>query len=708
MTGKKNRGAFVGLLATTCLMSAHAIAQDQPTVLDKIQVEGEVDDGKAEFDGYLAKDSGSATKGDVPLEKTPQAISVVGSEQIRDQGARTVVEATRYSPGIRSETFGNDTRNDWFLIRGFSSQVSSYFLDGLQLQSSDTWATWRINPYLLERIDILRGPSAALYGASNPGGLINMVSKRPTFQNRGEAGVGVNEFGNVWSGFDAEGVNADGTLAYRFVATGNIGGTQVDFTDNDQFAIMPTLTWAPDADTSLTIYANISKLKTRGQNFLPYEGTVIDAPFGKIPRDLFTSEPDVDNFERFQAMAGYEFEHSFDNDVTIRQNLRYGHLDVDFRNVYGEGWITPPTATSAILDRANFMSEPVLGLFNIDNQVEWKVETGALQHTLLFGLDYKRFDLHDESGYEDAPPLDLLNPVYDGAPPVASRFDQSNTLQQQTGVYLQDRMEIDRWNVVLSGRYDDVQTRVTDRPTGAQTDYSSNAFSGRAGVIYNFDNGISPYVSASRSFLPLTGKDSATGTAFTPEVGTQYEAGVKFQPAAWGDSLIGVSLFDLTRENVVTSDGVLFSRQIGKVNSRGIEIEAVGEITPDLKLIGAYTWYDLKIREGSPAEIGKVTTGTPEQFGSLWLDYAVPSGVLEGVTVGGGVRYIGPSFADAANALKVDAVVLFDAAIRYERDNFAAALNVSNVFDKAYVASCNITCFYGESREVNLTMSYKW
>ncbi|MBZ9989413.1 TonB-dependent receptor plug domain-containing protein [Mesorhizobium sp. BH1-1-5] len=228
----------------------------------------------------------------------------MGSRQIDDQAARSVVEATRSAPGIRSETFGNDTRNDWFLIRGFSSQVNSYFLDGLQLQSSDSFATWKVNPYLLDRIDILRGPSSALYGASNPGGLINLVSKRPTFQNRGETAIGVNEFGNVWSGLDVEGVNEDGTLAYRFIATGNYGGTQVDYTDNDQFALMPEVTWKPDEDTSLIVYANVSKLKTRGQNFLPYVGTVVDAPWGKIPRDLFTSEPSVDKFERSQPRQG--------------------------------------------------------------------------------------------------------------------------------------------------------------------------------------------------------------------------------------------------------------------------------------------------------------------------------------------------------------------------------------------------------------------
>ncbi|TIU28380.1 MAG: TonB-dependent siderophore receptor, partial [Mesorhizobium sp.] len=396
------------------------------------------------------------------------------------------------------------------------------------------------------------------------------------------------------------------------------------------------------------------------------------------------------------------------NDVTVRQNLRYGHLNVDFRNVYGEGWVSPPTMTTALLDRANFLSKPDLGLFSVDNQVEWKTSTGPIDHTLLLGLDYKRFDLHDESGFEDAPPLDVLNPVYNGAPPVTSRYDQSNTLQNQTGLYAQDLMTIDRWNFVFSGRYDDVQTKVTDRPTGVRTSYSADAFSGRAGVIYNFDYGISPYVSVSRSFLPLTGTDTATGDAFKPETAVQYEAGVKYQPTWLPDVMLTASLFDLTRENVVTSDGVLFNRQIGKVNSCGVELEAVGQMTPDLKLTGAYTWYDLKIEEGNPAEIGKVTTGTPEQFASLWLDYAIPFDRLPGITIGGGVRYVGSSYADAANTQKVPDYAVVDAAIRYEKDNFKAALNVSNLFDKAYVASCNITCFYGESREIGLTMGYKW
>lgn len=704
---------MLGTAAIMTVLTGLAAAQEAVT-LQQVVVEGEgTGEGVAEgtgFSGYAPRSQASATKGDAPLSRTPQAVSAVGATQIADQAARTVTEATRYSPGIRSETFGNDVRNDWFLIRGFTSQVSSYFLDGLQLQSSDSFATWKVNPYTLERIDVLRGPSGALYGASNPGGLINMVSKRPDFRNGGEVGVGINEHGNLWSGVDVQGVNEDKTWAYRIVGTGNYGDTEVDFIENDQFAIAPSLTWAPTEATKLNIYANVSRLETRGQNFLPYEGTEIEAPFGYIPRALFTSEPSIDKFERSQALVGYEFEHAFNDRLTVRQNLRYGHLDVDFRNVYGQGWASPPTATSALLARGNFLTRPELDLFNVDNQVEFKADTGPLAHTFLFGLDYKHFDLDDEAGFVAGPSFDVLNPVYAGAPDFDSRYNNSRTKQNQIGLYAQDRIDIDRLTLVFSGRYDDVSTKTDDRLFGNDVDTSTDELSGRAGIIYNFDNGISPWASVSRSFLPVIGTDSATNSPFVPETGTQYEAGVRYQPEAWNGGLIGASVFDLTRQNVVTSDGVLFNRQIGEVHSRGFELEAVGQITPNLKLIGAYTWYDIEIEEGNPFEVGNRPVATPDNFGSLWVDYTFLSGTLEGVSLGGGVRYVGDSYADGANTLKVSDSVVADAAIRYERNNFEAALNVSNIFDERFVDSCNSasSCFYGEGREANLTLKFKW
>lgn len=717
MTILHRRAAGRSLLVSTALFAGLLPASAQQSVtLDTVVVEGGVlgGTGTGPFTGYVPAASVSAGKSDLPLIETPQAVSVVGAEQIADQGARSVTEATRYSPGIRSETFGADPRNDWFLIRGFPSQVNSYFLDGLQLQSS-AFATWKVNPYLLDRIDILRGPSSALYGSSNPGGLINLESKRPVMANTGEVSVGVNEFGNVWSGIDVNGVNADGTLGYRIVATGNAGDTKVDFTEDDQFALLPSITWSPDANTSLSLYAHLSKAKTNGQNFLPYEGTVVDAPFGRIPRSLFTSEPGVDEFDREQAMVGYEFSHSFNDALTVRQNLRYGELAVDFRTVYGLGYVDLDgdflgDPASGLLSRGDFKTQPRIDLFNVDNQLEWAVETGPVDHTFLFGLDYRHFDFDEDAGFAMAPPLDLRSPSFTGAPGVDSRYALGSTRQEQLGFYAQDSIRYGNLGLLLSGRYDDVSTRTDDRLFGGRSETSDGEFSGRAGLIYNFENGLAPYASVSRSFLPLVGTEGLSGDPLKPETATQYEAGIKYQPESWGGSLIGVSVFDLTRENFTTTDGTLFNRQIGEVNSTGVEFEAVGQITDALKVTAAYTFHDVEVEAGAPTEIGRRPTATPDQFGSLWLDYSVLSGNLEGLSVGGGVRYVGSSYADIDNTLKVPDVWLADAAIRYEKGNYAAALNVSNLFDEEFVGSCSspTACFYGDAREVKATLTYKW
>lgn len=714
-------------LSTTALLAiaagfaagwgSSALAQSstgETTELEQIEVTGKTDDGQGPVEGYRAKVSRSGTKTATPVEKIPQAISTVGAEQISDQAAQTITQATRYSPGIRSETFGADVRNDWFLMRGFTAQDSSYFLDDMQLSTS-AFATFKVNPYLVERIDIVRGPSAALFGTSSPGGLINMISKRPTGNTGVSTEIGVNEHGNVYSGIDVEGVaNDDGSIAYRFVAHGSMGGTEVDHADNDRLAIAPSVTFQPNDETKLEIYGSYQRFKSNGQNFLPYIGTVVDAPFGRIPRDLFTSEPGLDSHDRKQTMAGYEFEHRFDNGVTVRQNLRYAHLDVDFDNFFGLGYVGVPTNTNAQLSRFYFQTKPVSNVFSVDNQAEFDISTGSINHNILLGLDYRRFELKDLQGGANAASLNLANPVYSGTVPAFGYYNQNTTTQDQVGIYAQDQMDLtDRLSLVLTGRYDMVSNEVFDRATSATTSsQDNNAFSGRAGLIYNFDNGFSPYASVSRSFQPIIGFVTDTTGAqiqpYDPETGTQYEVGFKYQPASWGDSSLGLSVFHLARQNVPAAAGGLATQQFGEVTSKGFELEAVGAVTDALKVIGALTVYDLEITAGD--NLGMVPTNVAQNFASLWLDYTVQSGAAEGLQLAAGVRYSGSSYADTANTLKVPSVTLFDAAIRYEKDDYTLALNASNLFDKEYVTSCQspTACFYGNGREVTLSLKKKF
>ena len=710
-------GSVSGLaIAATLAASCPAGAQSAPASiqLDTIEIAGPArQSATGPIQGYFATQSAAGTKTSTPLIETPQAISVVGAKQIEDQRAQTIDEATRYSPGIHSQTFGADTRNDWFLIRGFTEQETGYYLDGLQLFSS-AFATYKLEPWGLERIEVVRGPSAVLYGGGNPGGLINAISKKPTFTTFGEIEAGVNEFGNAFGAVDLGGVaGPNKEWSYRFISIGRIGGTQTDHTDNDRAFVAPSLTYKPGDGTTLTVLGQYQRDWTNGQNFLPYQGTVTAAPFGRIPTSLFTSDPSIDKFTREQAMAGYEFEHIVNNNIAVRQNLRYSHLDVDFQTLYGGGYATPPSATDAELSRFNFVTRPRADQLDIDNQAEFRFNTYGLQHIGLLGVDYKHYDLKDSQGFVLGPNLNLLNPVYSPQTVPTSRYLENKTTQDQVGLYAQDQIKLNRLTVVMAGRHDWVDTNVDNRLTpSASTDTTPGAFSGKVGAIYNLDWGFAPYVSYSTSFNPLVGTNTATQSPFVPETGEQEEVGIKYQSPTLPITA-GVALFNLTRDNVLTTDpnNVVNSVQIGQQRSRGVEADVTATLTEGLSLIGAFTAYDLSItKDLDPSLRGRVPTNTPQQFGALWLDYTLQAGMFKGLGFGAGVRYVGQSYADPANLLRVPDYVLGDAAIHYDREHWRAALNVSNFTDETYVGSCSspTACFYGDRRKVTFSMAYRW
>jgi iron complex outermembrane receptor protein len=672
-------------------------------------------DPRGPINGYVATRSMTGTKTNTSLMETPQAISVVGREQIRDQNPSSVAEALRYAPGVRSETYGADTRNDWFKIRGFDVQDVGLFVDGLQLYAYG-FATWKFPPFGIERIDILRGPSAVLYGGSGPGGMVNIISKTPPFQPSNYVETGVNSYGNGYFSFDFGGPVPTATglsneLYYRLLGTVNGGETQTNFTPDNNFSVAPSVTYKPDIDATLTVLASASRNETRVQGFLPYVGTVVNAPFGRIPTQLFASDPSSDSFTREQEMLGYQFEKSLTDNLTFRQNARFAHDDVKFQTLLGDGYVNSNPST-AMLYRFNDFTHDVSNQADMDSQLEHRFATGPVQHTALVGLDLKSYEVSDLQAYDfAAPALNLLDPVYGaglGFPGTISA-DQTIT-QKQLGVYAQDQLKLGRLTLVLSGRNDWVNT-FDNNQLAPSVNRDDSRFSGRAGLIYNTDMGIAPYVSYATSYNPIIGTN-ATGQLFTPETGQQSEVGVKIQPTGF-DGHFGASLFDLKRQNVLTTDpnNVNLQLQTGEVTSRGVELEAVANVMPGLKVTGAFTDFHIFVsKDLNPALIDTVPTNTPSEIASVWGDYTFQSGQLAGFGFGAGVRYNGISYADTANTLVVPAYVVGDAAIHYEVKNWRFALNVTNITDKTYVASCETAaaCFYGDRRRAVASVSYKW
>lgn len=680
---------------------------------------GFVETPRGPVHGYVSGRSSSGTKTNTPIIETPQAVSVIGAEQIRDQKPTKLDEALRYTAGVRAGTFGADTRNDWWLIRGFKSDDIGLFLDGTQLFYT-AYASWRLPPSNMERIEVLRGPSAVLYGGSSPSGIVNVISKMPPSEPVRTIETGVNNFGNAYVGFDVGGPVAtqsqdgkqDGKLFYRVVGEVRNGGTQVDFTPDNNYFIAPSFTWKPDADTSFTVLASASKTDTRGINFLPYQGTVANAPFGKIPTSFFAGDPNVDKFSREQEMLGYQFERNLTDDLTFRQNARFAHIDVTYRGFVGNGW---DNINAATMGRYNWYAKDTANQANLDNQLEYRFNTGAVRHTMLFGVDLKGYQIDDYQAFNfgTVPSINVFNPAYGlDIPLTGAPFRNYLITQKQAGTYVQDQMKLGNFTLVLSGRNDWVETTQAARDSGATlASRDDSRFSGRAGLIYNFDNGIAPYVSYATSYNPIIGLN-AQNQLFLPETGQQAEIGVKVAPKGF-DGYFTASVFDLKRRNVATTDPVIttLQNQTGEVTSRGIELEAVANATRELKLIGSFTAYHLfTSKDLDPALIGKTPTNTPEMLVSGWADYTFKEGPLAGFGFGGGVRYVGSSWADTANTLEVPAVVLGDLALHYEWQNWRTALNVVNLTDKIYVASCASTssCFYGDRRRVTASVSYKW
>ncbi|HEV7306067.1 TonB-dependent siderophore receptor [Ensifer sp.] len=713
-----NRAVLVALLATASTLTLseataqNAASTEGATQLEKITAHGEKGDGPV--DGYVAKQSRAGTKTDTPIAKTPQSISVVPREQMEDQAVRSVAEALRYSAGVFTEYRGDSNLHDETFLRGYF-YVPRY-LNGL---AYGTGSLGQIDPYLLERVEVIRGPSSVLYGQANPGGIINLVSKKPTIEPLREVEIGFGTNGQLFTGFDFSGaVPGNEAFSYRLTGAGSKADTQENYLEKERVAIAPSLTWAPDAGTSLTVSAiHQNDPKAGYRNFMEKAGTIDPTPYGHIPKEFLVSDPDYDITKRRQASIGYEFEHELNDTFTFRQNARYTRIDTDYRTLI---WNALQADGKTITRMASGGIED-LGQFVIDNQLQAEFDTGAASHTALIGLDYQHANRDYRWGYNfsGVPSIDWTNPEYGNLPPIAlNTTSDTDTTARQLGIYAQEQVEIGKLNLLLGGRYDWASTDISNNISSSETAYDDERFTWRTGAIYNFDNGIAPYVSYSTSFEP-TLQTSATGALFDPTTAQQFEIGVKYAPED-ADYQVIASYYDLTQQNAITYADVppYDARQTGEIRSRGFELEGHARVTESLSLVAAYSHIDQEVTESSAsAEIGKAPARVPKDQASLWVKYDVQHGAAEGLGLGAGVRYIGESQGDAVNSYQVPDVVLFDASLSYD---FGAInpdykgtklqVNAMNLFDKDYVASCasRWACFYGTGRSVTASLKVSW
>ena len=660
--------------------------------------------------GYVAKRSATGTKTDTPIVETPQSISVITAEQMQDQAVQSVGQALRYTPGVIGEQYGGlNTTIDYFTVRGFPNQFP--FVDGLSTQTYFTLLAPAVNPYGLERIDVLRGPASVLYGQNIPGGMINLVTKRPTDDPIHEVSLDTGSHGEVGGRFDFSGpVTQDGTLLYRL--TGDMGttGSQVDYQTDKHFYIAPALTWKPSADTTFTLLSHFSYRNSSYPTAdLPAIGTLYASPYGKIGTNVFDGEPDFNEIRRTEAAIGYEFEHRFNDWFTVRQNVRYTHVNLD-EDIVGDAGLRDDLAT---INRYAYAAQASVNTITVDNQAQFKFSTGPLQHTALVGFDYLHsVDRWAENDATSVPSLNLYNPVY-GGPITLGGVDYSVEHHlDQAGLYAQDQIRFGKLAATFGVRQDWANTDEDNRLTG-QTDQSNSEqrFTYRAGLVYLFDNGFAPYVSYSTSFQPGLGT-TYNGAPLKPTTGKSVEAGIKYQPPGQ-KSFAMLSVYNIQQKNVTETDfdhpQGNYVVQTGGVRVRGIELSGVADLGAGLNLTAAYTYMDGLITASDQGYTGNQPVNVPHNMASLWIDKTFQQGPLKGFGLGGGVRYMGPQFGDEANTLRMASVTLYDAAVHYDIEHWRFSVNAQNLFDRIYV-NCQGEnyCAYGLRRNVIGRATYQW
>ncbi|HCV67763.1 MAG TPA: ferrichrome porin FhuA [Serratia sp.] len=701
--------AALGTLATPAFSAD--VKEDTITVVGSSQSQQESAWGPVGT--YAAKHSATGTKTDTPLVKTPQSVSVVTREEMDMRQSETVKSALAYTPGVMVGNRGASTAYDAVNIRGFSSVGTNMYLDGLKLQD-DNYSIYQIDPYFLERAEVLRGPSSVLYGKSNPGGVVALVSKRPTTESLREVQFKMGTDNLFQTGFDFGGaLDDDGVYSYRLTGLARDEDQQQVGEKSKRYAVAPSFSWRPDDRTSLTFLSSFQDDPSVGfYGWLPKEGTVQNGINGKLPTSFNDGEPGYNNISRKQQMIGYAFEHGFDDVWTVRQNLRYSKMDVDYRSIYGQG-ISP--TNPAELTRGVMNSKEHLSSFAVDTQAQAKFATGLVDHTLLMGVDYMRMRNDVVYQYGSASSLNVVAPEYGNQSYTITGGASQVNRQEQTGLYVQDQAEWNQWVLTMGGRYDWSDTNSTNRLTeNSVSRQKDNEFTGRAGLNYVFENGIAPYVSYSESFEPTSGTD-VSGNTFAASKGKQYEAGVKYAPK---DRPITASMaiYQLTKTNnkVADPNNKFASIQGGEIRSRGVEFEAKAALSANLNLLGSYTYTDAEYSKDTTQQ-GNTPAAIPKHMASLWADYTFHETAISGLTLGSGVRYVGSSYGDEANTFKVKDYTVVDAAIKYDLARFnlpgsSIGINVNNLFDKEYVSSCFATygCYWGAERQVVATATFRF
>ena len=640
-----------------------------------------------EDEGYNPSSASTATRTDTPLRDIPQSIQVVPRQVIEDRNVRTLTEAVETVSGVVDGGGFYGAPSGGRIIRGFDAGLTggaASFRNGFRdAQYGDL-----VGIGTVERVEVLKGPGSVLFGQVEPGGIINVITRQPLSEPYYEVALEVGNYGFYQPSVDLSGpLDSDGNVLYRFISSYQSSENVQPFFEPQVTTIAPSITVNFGDRTELDLYYEYVRYfadDIRTDAVALSDGSL-------TPRDFYVGYPSLNFFDITTQRYGYSFNHEFNDNLRLRNNLAVTSTITTDERGYGIGLVD-----DRFIQIESFFADSSTDNYFGQIDLVGEFETGSISHQVLVGFDFNRLVNPLESFQVlNVPNQDIFDSNYDFTPNDADIVPafKADTTTQSYGVYLQDQITFtDNLKFLVGGRYDWIsyENEIADFGLFGNTDddpiQNDNAFSPRIGLVYQPSDEISLYASYSESFRQATGFNP-DGRAFEPTQGTQYEAGVR------GEFLDGrlsanLAAYNLTRTNIVVPDlnNPGFSTQIGEARSRGIELDIAGEILSGWNIIASYAYTDTEITRGIPLIEGNQLRGAPEHQASLWTTYEIQEGDLSGLGFGLGLFYVGERQGDDINSFQVDGYLRTDAALYYRSDRLNAAINIRNLFDVDYIS----------------------
>lgn len=686
-------------------------------VLAALHTAAWADDAAQELDTVTVTAGGSMYKlGEVPFRQAKSAVAV-SAEQLAEQGVDKADELGRYQAGFANQVFGSDTNTNWFRIRGTEATQA---VDGLPAYQYGFFTPYT-ETFGLEAAEITKGADAITFGAANAGGLINYVSKRAHREQIGKGEIRAHIGNRDQYGIAADytgSLNADQSLRYRVVGSIKTADGEWRGTDNRTLYLAPTLQWDITANTRLDILAGYQHDKgTPSSNFLPQEGTLVAFPDGsKIDRRANYGDPQNDTETNKQLGLGYEFKHSFGRGLTFSSSYRY----TDTENYHHGSYLYPsayapvtwapmePSLAGYTLSRGVVFNDGKMKSHSADNRLTWQFKNVWLDNTLAAGIDYRRHKtdaLYTLFGTTSA--ANLLNPgAGHGQAQNVGSAPRTYIKAEQLGFYLQNQARINKmFTVGLGIRHDRAEQEEYTRAQKVKQNHTSYA----ASFMYHAPAGFNPYISYNESFRLPVGL-GGNSVLYDPAITKQTEIGVKYMPA-WLDGTLSLAVFR------AKDKGALMSQDLGAtvsnpdiVRRKGVELQADANVTENWNIGLAYTYLS-SVTDNPNGDIRNPLV--PKHSAALKTAYRFDQGALNGLTLGMGIRHIGNSVSSKNFSLypnaKVPSATLLDLMVRYQpNSHWSVQLNVDNAANRRFIAGCDTYCYYGQSRNINASVSYKF